>query len=87
MMWMAGLNKLKLLDVFAVSELAGHVTSDISVNVLAFVLTHLGLPCWLNVKLYIRQANHVSVFDYLASVPNREAFLVEVVVDLYSHNF
>jgi hypothetical protein len=27
------------------------------------------------------------VLDDLASVPNREAFLVEVVVDLYSHNF
>ena len=81
------LDKLELFYVLAVPKLAGHVTSYISVNVLAFVLTHLGLPCWLNVKLHILQSDNVGVLDDLASVPNREAFLVEVVVDLYSHNF
>ena len=81
------LDKLKLFDVLAVPKLAGHVTSYISVNVFAFVLTHLGLPCWLNVELHILQSDNVGVLDDLASVPNREAFLVEVVVDLYSHNF
>jgi hypothetical protein len=38
-------------------------------------------------ELHVMQDNHVGVFDDLAPVPNREAFLVEVVVDLYSHNF
>ena len=67
--------------------LLGQITRDISVNVFAFVLPHFCLSCWLNVELHVFQSDKVGVFDYLAPVPNREAFLVEVVVDLYSHNF
>ena len=77
----------KIADHRVDGLLLGQITSDISVNVFAFVLTHLSLPCWLNMELHVMQDNHVGVFDDLASVPNREAFLVEVVVDLYSHNF
>ena len=56
-------------------------------NVFAFLAAHFSLPCWLHMKFYVFKCHHIRVIDNLAFVSHRQALFVEVVVDLYSHNF